>query len=340
MRAAVLHERGAQGLRVCDFPMPERQPGEILMRVRAAGLNRVDLYMRDDGAGITHQLPLILGVEGSGEIVEADPESGFTPNSKAVLYAAAFCGRCRYCLAGDQPLCQKVRIAGEHEHGAFAEYISRPARCFLPLPDAADLAEAATLPAAYLTAWRMLFGKRQLRPGQTVLIVGIGGGVGVACLQMARMAGARAIVTSSSDKKLKRAIDLGASYGVNYQTEPVSRRVLSLTDGEGVDMVIDSVGEASWNDSLRSLRRGGCIITCGATTGASPSADLKRVFIRQLEIIGSTSGSFDEFREVVDQFAGGRLRPVIDRRFPLDDIDSALAYLQRGAQFGKVVITV
>jgi NADPH:quinone reductase-like Zn-dependent oxidoreductase len=340
MKAAVLHERGTGGLRVCDFPMPERRHGEILMRVRAAGLNRVDLYMRDNGVGITHKLPLILGVEGAGEIVEADPESGFAPNLKAVLYAGAFCGRCRYCLAGNHPLCETIRIAGEHQHGAFAEYVSRPARCFLPLPDTADLTEAATLPSAYLTAWRMLFGKRQLRPCQVVLIVGIGSGVGVACLQMAHMAGVCTIVTSSSDEKLRRAIDLGASYGINYRTEPVARRVLSLTDGEGVDMVIDSAGEASWNDSLRSLRRGGCLITCGATTGSNPPADIQRIFIRQLEIIGSTSGSFSEFREVVAQFASGRLRPLIDQRFPLEDIGSAMAYLQRGAQFGKVVITI
>lgn len=340
MKAAILEKRGADGLRVRDFPKPERRPGEALMRIKAAGLNRVDLYMRDNGAGITHQLPQILGVEGAGEIVEADPDSGLKPGMKAVLYSAAFCGSCPYCLAGDHPLCENVRIAGEHTHGTFAEYIAMPAKCFVPLPGDTDLVEAATLMSAYLTAWRMLFGKRQLRPGETALIVGIGSGVAVACLQLAQIAGARAIVTSSSDEKIRRALDLGAIHGINYRTEQVSRRVLALTGGKGVDMVIDSVGEASWGDSLRSLRRGGRLVTCGATTGSNPPADLQRVFIRQLEIYGSTGGSFGEFKELISLYASGRLRPVIDRRFALDDIDSAFGRLQRGEQFGKVVITI
>ncbi|MDO8706611.1 MAG: zinc-binding dehydrogenase [Sulfuricaulis sp.] len=339
MKAAVLEKRGAEGLRVRDFPKPQRQPGEALMRIRAAGVNRVDLYMRDNGVGITHQLPLILGVEGAGEIVEADPDSGLKPGMKAVTYTQ-FCGRCRYCLAGEQPLCESLRIAGEHRHGFFAEYISLPTRCFIPLPDTTDLVEVAALPSAYLTAWRMLFGKRQLRPDETVLIVGIGSGVAVACLQLARIAGARAIVTSSSDEKIRRALELGASHGINYRTEPVSKSVLALTDGKGVDMVIDSVGEASWGESLRSLRRGGRLVTCGATTGSNPPADLQRVFIRQLEIYGSTGGNLAEFRELIGLYSSGKLRPVIDRRYALDDIDSAFGRLQRGEQFGKLLITI
>jgi NADPH:quinone reductase-like Zn-dependent oxidoreductase len=339
MKAAVLEKRGAAGLRVFDFHKPQRQPGEALMRIRAAGVNRVDLYMRDSGVGITHQLPLILGVEGAGEIVEADPDSGLKPGMKALTYTQ-FCGRCRYCLAGEQPLCESLRIAGEHRHGFFAEYISLPTRCFIPLPDATDLVEVAALPSAYLTAWRMLFGKRQLRPDETVLIVGIGSGVAVACLQLARIAGARAIVTSSSDEKIRRALELGASHGINYRTEPVSKSVLALTDGKGVDMVIDSVGEASWGESLRSLRRGGRLVTCGATTGSNPPADLQRVFIRQLEIYGSTGGNLSEFRELIGLYTSGKLRPVIDRRYALDDIDSAFGRLQRGEQFGKLLITI
>lgn len=340
MKAAVLETRGADGLRVRDFPMPQRRPGEALMRVRAAGLNRVDLYMRDNGAGITHTLPQILGVEGAGEIVEADPDSGLKPGMKAVLYSAGFCGHCSYCLAGEQPLCENMRIAGEHTHGTFAEYIALPARYFVPLPDATDLIEASTLMSAYLTAWRMLFGKRQLRPGETVLVVGIGSGVAVACLQLAQIAGAHVIVTSSSDEKISRALDLGAIHGINYRTEQVSRRVLALTGGKGVDMVIDSVGEASWGESLRSLRRGGRLVTCGATTGGNPPADIQRLFIRQLEIYGSTGGSFGEFNELIKLYASGKLRPVIDQCFALEEIDGAFGRLQRGEQFGKVVVTL
>ena len=192
----------------------------------------------------------------------------------------------------------------------------------------------------HLTAWRMLFGKRALLPGETVLIVGIGGGVAVAALQLALRAGARVLVTSSSDAKIARALALGASAGVNYRSEKVAQRVLALTDGEGVDMVIDSVGQASWADSLRSLRRGGRLVTCGATTGSDPSAEIQRLFIRQLEVYGSTGGSIEEFRQLVALFARGEIQPVIDRRYTLDDIDDALETLNRGEQFGKLVVTM
>jgi NADPH:quinone reductase-like Zn-dependent oxidoreductase len=340
MRAAVLQTRGRAGLAVRAHPRPVRQPGEALLRIHAAGLNRVDLYMRDNGTGITHDLPLVLGVECAGVVAEADPASGLKVGQKAVLYSNAFCGHCRYCLAGDQPLCLHTRIMGEHRDGTFAEYIAMPAQCFFPLPDDADLVAAGALMVGHLTAWRMLFGKRALRPGETVLIVGIGGGVAVAALQLALRAGARVLVTSSSDAKIARALALGASAGINYRTEKVAQRVLALTDGEGVDMVIDSVGEASWADSLRALRRGGRLVTCGATTGSHPSADLQRMFIRQLEVYGSTGGSVEEFRQLVALFARGEIQPLIDRRFTLDQIDDAFETLNRGEQFGKLVVTM
>jgi NADPH:quinone reductase-like Zn-dependent oxidoreductase len=340
MKAAVLEKRGREGVRVRDVAMPQRRQGEVLLRVHAAGMNRVDLYMRDNGSGITHSLPQIMGVEAAGVIVEADPDSGLKAGQRAFVYANAFCGVCRYCLNGDQPLCLHAHLMGEHRDGGFAEYVSMPARCMLPLPDHVDLVEAGGLLAAYLTAWRMLFGKRALVPGETVLIVGIGGGVAVACLQLAVLAGARVFVTSSSDEKLERAAALGASAGVNYREEKVAKRVLELTDGQGVDMVIDSVGESSWDDSLRSLRRGGRVVTCGATTGSNPKADLQRLFIRQLEVYGSTGGSIDESRQLIALFAAGKIRPVIDQRIALDDIQAAFDCLERGDQFGKIVLTI
>jgi NADPH:quinone reductase-like Zn-dependent oxidoreductase len=340
MKAAVLQTRGHAGLAVQEHPRPVPKPGEALLRIHAAGLNRVDLYMRDNGAGITHDLPLVLGVECAGVVAEADPASGLKVGQKAVLYSNAFCGRCRYCLAGDQPLCLRSRIMGEHRDGTFAEYIAMPSECFFPLPIDADLVAAGALMVGHLTAWRMLFGKRALQPGETVLIVGIGGGVAVAALQLALRAGARVLVTSSSDAKIARAVALGASAGVNYRTEKVAQRVLALTGGEGVDMVIDSVGEASWADSLRALRRGGRLVTCGATTGSNPSADLQRMFIRQLEVYGSTGGNIEEFRQLVALFARGEIQPLIDRRFTLDEIDAAFETLNRGEQFGKLVVTM
>ncbi|MBR1142777.1 zinc-binding dehydrogenase [Bradyrhizobium sp. AUGA SZCCT0431] len=335
MKAAVLERRGADGVSWRDFPDPAPAPGESMLKVAASSLNRVDLYMRDNGAGITHTLPQVMGVEAAGEIVEAEPGSGLEPGMKAILFSEAFCNKCRYCLAGDQPLCENVKIMGEHRHGGFAEYIAMPNRCFLPLPDDADLVAAGALMTGHLTAWRMLFGKKTLQPGESVLIVGIGGGVAVACLQLAKLAGARVFVTSSSDAKIERAIALGASGGVNYQKDRVSNAILQMSNG-GVDMVIDSVGEASWGESLRSLRRGGRLVTCGATTGSNPSADLQRVFIRQLEIYGSTGGSLSEFRQLLDVFNRGLVKPVIDATFEMVDIRAAFDHLASGAQFGKV----
>jgi NADPH:quinone reductase-like Zn-dependent oxidoreductase len=335
MKAAVLERRGADGVSWRDFPDPAPAAGESVLKVAAAALNRVDLYMRDNGAGITHTLPQVMGVEAAGEIVEAEAGSGLTPGMKAILFSEAFCGECRYCLAGDQPLCENVKIMGEHRHGGFAEYIAMPSRCFMPLPDDADLVGAGALMTGHLTAWRMLFGKKTLQPGESVLIVGIGGGVAVACLQLAKLVGARAFVTSSSDAKIERAIAMGASGGVNYRKDRVSNAILQMSNG-GVDMVIDSVGEASWGESLRSLRRGGRLVTCGATTGSNPPADLQRVFIRQLEIYGSTGGSLGEFRQLLDVFNRGLVKPVIDTTFEMADIRAAFDHLASGAQFGKV----
>jgi NADPH:quinone reductase-like Zn-dependent oxidoreductase len=335
MKGVVLERRGADGVSWRDFPDPVPAPGESVLRVAASSLNRVDLYMRDNGAGITHSLPQVMGVEAAGEIVEAEPGSGLKPGMKAVLFSEAFCGKCRYCLAGDQPLCENVKIMGEHRHGGFAEYIAMPSRCFFPLPDDADVVAAGALMTGHLTAWRMLFGKKTLRPGESVLIVGIGGGVAVACLQLAKLVGAQVFVTSSSDAKIDRAIAMGATGGINYHTDRVSKAVLEMSNG-GVDMVIDSVGEASWGESLRSLRRGGRLVTCGATSGSNPPADLQRVFIRQLEIYGSTGGSLSEFRQLLDVFNRGLVKPVVDATFRMADIRSAFEHLASGAQFGKV----
>jgi len=340
MKAAVLEQRGRTGLKVREFPRPEPRADEALLRVHAAGLNRVDLYMRDSGAGITHTLPIVQGVEAAGVVAHAPAGSGLRVGQKALLFSNAFCGRCRYCVEGDQTLCLNADIMGEHRHGTFAEYIAMPTKCFLPLPDDADLVAAGATMVAHVTAWRMLFGKRALRAGETVLIVGIGSGVAIACLQLALMAGARAIITSSSDEKITRALAMGASAGINYRTEKVSQRVLELTDGEGVDMVLESSGEKSWAESLRSLRRGGRLVTCGATTGSNPGADLQRLFIRQLEIYGSTGGSLHELKQVVTLFARGVIKPLIDRCYPLDDIHAAFDRLQAGEQFGKLVITI
>ncbi len=339
MKAVVLEAHGRAGVSWRDFTDPTPTSDESVLMVMAGSLNRVDLYMRDNGAGITHVLPQVMGIDAAGIVVEAEPGSALRPGMKAMLYSEAFCGKCRYCLAGDQPLCESVKIMGEHRHGGFAEYIAMPTRCFFPLPDEADVEAAGALMTGHLTAWRMLFGKRALRPAESVLIVGIGGGVAVACLQLAKLVGARVFVTSSSDEKIARAVAMGADGGVNYAKDKVSPAVLDLSGG-GVDMAIDSVGAASWGESLKSLRRGGRLVTCGATTGANPPADLQRVFIRQLEIYGSTGGSISELRQLLDVFNRGLVKPVMDSRFRMSDINAAFDRLESSAQFGKVSVVV
>ena len=342
MQAVILRERGVvDGASFGSFERPEPQPGEVLVRIRAASINRVDLYMRRSGAGITHTLPQIMGVDGAGEVVDVhDARSPLHPGQRVVIYPALSCGSCRYCRAGDQSLCLHVRYTGEHRHGTMAEYVSVPASNVFPIPDSMDFHAAACLPVAYLTAWRMLFGKAQLQPGETVVIVGVGGGVAIAALQLATMIGARTIVTSRHATKLQRAAALGATAGIDSQIEDVPRRVLALTDGYGAEVVIDSVGGPSWNDSLKMAGRGGRIVTCGATAGSQPGADLQRVFIRQLQIFGSTLGSQEEFSRLLSAVTQGKLWPVIDRVYPLSEAIAALDYLESGEQFGKVVIDI
>lgn len=340
MKAAVLETRGKEGLRIGEFDDPTPRPGEAVMRVKAGGINRIDLYMRDVGKGITHDLPIVLGVDGAGEIAEAPEGSPLKPGDPVILYPMAYCGRCPACTRGDQPNCRKFDICGETRHGTFADYIAMPEKCFLPKPDTLSWTQAAALPVAYLTAWRMMFGKDPLQPAETVLVMGVGGGVSSACLQMAKMIGAKAIVTSSTAEKLDWAAKIGADHAINYREDDVAKSVMELTEGAGVDMVIDNVGEASWGASLRSLRPGGRIVTCGATTGAHPSADIQRLFARQIAVYGSTLGGVDEFRRLIDVAARGLVSPLIDACYTLDDIEAGFARMEQGEQKGKLVLEI
>ncbi len=339
MKAIRLETRGPAGVHLREIARPSRGPGQARVRLRAASINRVDLYMRDSGQGITHELPMTMGVDGVGEVIEAPAGSGHAPGDRVILYPYDFCGTCRHCLAGDQPLCVRARIFGEHRDGTFAEEIVVPVTSLVRLSPKADLHQAAALGVAYLTAWRMVFGKAPAGPGQTVLIQGGGGGVASAALDLVRLAGARAIVTTTGTDKLARLRAAGAEV-IDYRSEDVVRAVMALTDGEGADLVIDNVGEKTWGASLRSLARGGHLVTCGATTGAHPSADIQRLFVRQLSIHGSTMGSLDEFRRLVRAFETGRLAPVIDSTFPLSRVPEAFDRLEAEDRAGKIIITI
>jgi NADPH:quinone reductase-like Zn-dependent oxidoreductase len=340
MRCAYLVSHGfADSMIVGARPDPTPQPGEVVVKISAAALNRVDLYMRDSGKGITHNLPLIMGVDGVGEVVDASTSSLGT-GERVALYPALYCGSCPYCLRGDPILCRNMRIMGEHRDGAFAEFVAVPSRNLFPVPDHLNDAEAAALITGHLTAWRMVRTQGAVGPGQTVLVHGVGGGVALASLQLSALAGARVIATTTGSEKLEKARTLGAAAVIDYRTDNVVEAILDLTAGVGVDVVVDNVGEATWAQSLRCLARGGRLVTCGATTGAFPPADLQRVFIRQLRVQGSTLGNPGEFAALLAAVAQHRLRPMIHARYPLEAAREALGVLEAGKQFGKIVLDI
>ncbi len=342
MRAVYLQSHGEpESVVIGVRPQPEPGPGEVRVRVIAAAFNHVDLYMRDSGKGITHELPLILGVDGAG-IIDALGlgVEGWQAGDHVVLYPSKVCGHCEFCRKGEQMLCLRCKVLGEHIDGTFAEYVCVDEDMLFALPKGVDCDTAAVLPTAYLTAWRMVMTQASVKPTETVLIHGIGGGVALASLQMVGLAGGRAIVTSGRDEKLERALEYGAAATLNYRDDSIVESVMEFTGGRGVDVVIDNVGDATWGASLRSVRRGGRIVTCGATTGGFPAADLQRVFIRQLRIFGSTLGTHDEFRALLAAVAEGQLEPVVDRVFEFDAAPEALQYLDEGDQFGKLLLSV
>jgi NADPH:quinone reductase-like Zn-dependent oxidoreductase len=342
MKAAfILGHGGNEVVAVGPRPRPARQPGHVLVRMRAATLNRVDLYMRDSGAGITHQVPQILGLDGAGIVEEVDAdETLLTPGQSVVLHPGVTCGRCEFCERGEAVMCVRMSLLGENRDGTFAEYVSVPACNVFALPKALSFVEAAALGVNHLTAWRMLFTKAALKPWETVLVFGIGGGVSLAALQLAKLIGARVIVTSREDSKLERARILGADHTINSKSQDVTKAVMAVTAGRGVDVVIENIGEAVWSSAMKSLVRCGRLVTCGATSGDQPPADLRRIFIRQLQILGSTLGDFDEFRALLGFVDKSGLKPVIDSEYTLDQVHLALDRLASGAQFGKVALKI
>jgi NADPH:quinone reductase-like Zn-dependent oxidoreductase len=342
MKAAFITGHGGNDIvQVRAHHLPERMPGEVRVRMRAATLNQVDLYMRNSGAGITHRLPQVMGLDGAGTIEACDEgDPLLRPGQEVVIHPGVACGRCAFCQRGDGVLCTHIQYLGEHRDGTFAEAIQVPATQVFPKPAHLGWAEAAALGVNHLTAWRMLFSKARLQPWETVLIFGIGGGVSLAGLQLAKAIGARTIVTSRDAAKLERARALGADHGINGKTQDVAREVLALTGGRGVDVVFENVGEAVWPSAMKSLMRGGRLVTCGATSGDQPAADLRRIFIRQLQILGSTLGTLGEFRDLLGFVERTGLRPVIDSEYPLDQVHAALDRLASGAQFGKVALRI
>lgn len=342
MKAAFLTGHGGnEVVNVGDRPVRGIGAGEALVRLRAATLNHVDLYMRNSGAGITHSLPQIMGLDGCGVVERLEaPESTLAVGQEVVIQPGIACGHCEFCVRGDTALCSSIRFLGEHRDGTFAEYAAVPVRNLFPKPADLSDAEAAALGTNHLTAWRMLFTKARLQPWESILVFGIGGGVSLAALQLAKRIGACVFVTSRYDDKLERATAMGADVAINSSKEDVAKRVMALTGKRGVDVVFENVGQAVWPSALRALRKGGRLVLCGATSGDAPSAELRRLFVRQIEILGSSLGSLDEFHQLLTFVGHTGIHPVIDATYPLARIHEALDYLESGRQFGKVALEI
>jgi NADPH:quinone reductase-like Zn-dependent oxidoreductase len=318
-----------------------RADDDVLVRVRCAALNRLDLWMTEGLPNVTPVFPHVVGSDGAGEIEAVGPAAGnWRPGDRVLINPGISCGHCAACDEGEESLCSSFGILGEHLPGTAAELVGVPAANLGRVPDGMSWPEAAAFPLATLTAWRMLTTRARLQAGETVLIWGVGGGVGMAALQIAVLLGARAIITSGSDAKLEAAARLGAALGVNHRSVDVVAEVRRETGGRGAHVVVDCVGEATWANSLRALRRGGRLVVCGATTGPSVALDLRRLFWHQWSILGSTMGNRREFAAIVRLAHEGGLWPVVDSVVPLAEGATAYARMQRGEQTGKLVIEV
>jgi NADPH:quinone reductase-like Zn-dependent oxidoreductase len=332
---------GPDRLEFLEVPRPEiTRPGQVLVRIQAAALNRIDLFVLRGLPKASYAFPHVVGSDGAGIVEEVGPEvTGIRPGDRVMLNPGVSCGQCGVCLSGDQPLCREYRLLGEHLEGTCAEYVVVPSANVVPIGGGFSWAEAAAFPLATLTAWRMLTTRAALRPSETVLIWGIGGGVSLAALQIAKLLGARAVVTSGSDEKLEVAKRLGADLVLNHHRADVAREVRNLT-GVGADVVVDSVGERTWEASLKALRPMGRLVTCGATTGPQVTIDLRKLFWFQWTLMGSTMGSHREFREIAHLAAQGQLRPTVDSSRPLAEGRAAFERMAAGEQTGKLVLKV
>jgi NADPH:quinone reductase-like Zn-dependent oxidoreductase len=324
-----------------DHPDPVPGPDQVVVRVHAAALNRLDLLVREGIPALKLTLPHILGADGAGHIAEVGSDvTDLEVGDRVVLNPGISCGQCEYCSKGEDSLCADYRIVGEHLPGTYAEKVVVPAKNALQIPTDMGFEPAAAAPLVFGTAWRMLIARANLRPGEDVLIHGAGSGLTTAAIQVAKLAGCTVLVTSSSDEKLQKAKALGADVLVNYKTTPWSKAVWELTGRRGVDVIVDHVGEATFKDSVRSLRKGGRLVVPGATTGPILELDARYLFWRQLSVLGSTMANRREFEDVMKLVFMGRLKPIVDRIFPLDQARAAHEYLGRAEQFGKVVLGI
>jgi NADPH:quinone reductase-like Zn-dependent oxidoreductase len=340
MKAIRFHAHGGLDvLRHEDVRDPDPRPGEAIVRVRACALNHLDLWQRRGIAKVSIPIPHISGADVAGE-VESSPDSQFAPGRRVMLQPGLSCGRCEACLDGRDNECARYDVLGYRCDGGYAELVRVPVQNLIAIPDTIGFIEAAAFPLTFLTAWHMLVTRAHIRPGEDVLVVGAGSGVGQAAIQIAWLHGARVFATAGTEEKLAHARKLGAYEAVNHSTEDWPAAIRKFTSGRGVDIVFEHVGVATWDLSLKCLARGGRLVTCGATTGHDARLDLRSLFGRQISLLGSYMGRKAELLRAAQFFFSGECKPVIDRTYPLSEAAEAQRRLESREGFGKIVLTV
>lgn len=342
MKAITFHSHGGpEVLQLSDLPEPVPHTGEVLVRLRAAALNRVDIFVRQGWPGLKLQLPHVLGADGAGNIAAlGDGVTGLNPGDRVVINANLGCGACGFCLAGQDNLCRDWHLLGETLPGTYTEYIVLPVRQVYRLPDGFDFHTAAASALVFQTAWHSLIKRGDLRPGETVLVVGASGGVNTASIQIAKFSGAKVIVVGSGADKLALAESLGADILIDRtRDEDWSKAVFQASGRRGVDVVVDNVG-VTFPLSFRAARKGGRILTVGNTGGARFEIDNRFVFGKHLSLIGSTMSTLKDFTEVMELVTSGKLRPALDRAFPLAESRQAQERLESGQQLGKITLEI
>ncbi|MEX2355836.1 MAG: zinc-binding dehydrogenase [Thermaerobacterales bacterium] len=339
MLAVRFHQYGDPAvLKLERVPAPEPAPGWVLVRVRACALNHLDIWNRKGLPRPVTPLPHILGADVAGEVAGlGDGVSGLQTGSRVIINPGISCGRCHACLRGQDHHCPEYQVLGNRHPGGYAEYVTVPAANVTDMPAGLSFSDAASIPLVFLTAWHMC-DRARLNRGESVLVMGAGGGVGTAAIQVARLHGARVIAVTGSAAKAERLTALGADQVILHGREDVSARARALTDGEGVDVVIENVGEAVWPAAVKSMARGGRLVTCGATSGPHVNINLLHLFAKEQSLLGSYMGSKSDLLDLLPYVAGGRLRPVVDQVLPLSEAAAAHRLLEERQQLGKVVL--
>ncbi|HVG44776.1 MAG TPA: zinc-binding dehydrogenase [Longimicrobium sp.] len=339
MRAAIFHEHGGpEVVRIEELPRPAPGPGEVLLEVRASALNHLDLWVRR-GLPIETTMPHVGGSDVAGVVVEAgEGVDASRIGERVVLNPSLWCGECEWCRRGEESMCLRYRIIGEHTDGGFTEYLAVPADHAYRLPDEVRFEDAAALPVSYMTAWRALHSRARLQPGEDVLVLGASGGTAIAAVQIALLSGARVFAVTSGAENVERLRALGAAFVYDRGSEDWSKAVHADTAKRGVDVVVENVGEATWKGSVRALAQGGRLVTYGGTSGPRVELDVRVMFWKHLSVLGTTMASKAEFEAMLQAVFSGRLRPVIDVVMPLDQAREAHERLEAGGQFGKIVL--